>query len=309
MRRARRPRTTVCELVCAVLRQQAARLREHEPGARADDDPAALHDLRVATRRVRAALRLFHDSLPPRSAPRLRTELGSVARALGGVRDLDVVLQGLAQWGPQPPAAQGEGFEQLRTLLIQRRARARRKLLAVLDSRRYADARRALDRLSRRAPGPRTAAAHRLAREAAPRLLQRRYERVRRLGDAVTSSTSDVQLHALRIAGKRLRYALEFHEEVYGQAVVVVVPALVALQDLLGEHQDAVVAQQLLRGLRKARAASGSPPLLAALHESGRRYAARAAELRRQLPALYARIAEPHWAPVHRMLQASARHS
>ena len=83
------------ELAFAVLRRQLAVLRAKEPGTRLGEDPEELHDMRVATRRLRAALSLFEGVLPVR-AQVFREELGWLGRLLGAVRDLDVQLQGLA---------------------------------------------------------------------------------------------------------------------------------------------------------------------------------------------------------------------
>ena len=86
------PDSTMGELAYAVLRRQLAVLRATEPGTRLGEDPEELHDMRVATRRLRAALDLFVDVLPVR-ARAFRAELGWLAGVLGVVRDLDVQLQ------------------------------------------------------------------------------------------------------------------------------------------------------------------------------------------------------------------------
>ncbi len=83
------------ELAFAVLRRQLAVLRDKEPGTRLGEDVEELHDMRVATRRLRAALALFAGVLPVR-AQTFRQELGWLAGVLGAVRDLDVQLEGLA---------------------------------------------------------------------------------------------------------------------------------------------------------------------------------------------------------------------
>ena len=88
--------STMGELAFAVLRRQLAVLRDKEPGTRLGEDPEELHDMRVATRRLRAALDLFADVLPVR-AQVFREELGWLGRLLGVVRDLDVQLEGLAR--------------------------------------------------------------------------------------------------------------------------------------------------------------------------------------------------------------------
>ena len=88
--------STMGELAFAVLRRQLAILRDKEPGTRLGEDPEELHDMRVATRRVRAALALFAAVLPVR-AQVFREELGWLGRLLGAVRDLDVQLEGLTE--------------------------------------------------------------------------------------------------------------------------------------------------------------------------------------------------------------------
>ena len=86
------------ELAFAVVRRQLAVLRDKEPGTRLGEDPEELHDMRVATRRLRAALALFAGVLPVR-AQTYREELGWLGRLLGEVRDLDVQQEGLADVG------------------------------------------------------------------------------------------------------------------------------------------------------------------------------------------------------------------
>ena len=80
------------DLAVQVLQRNAADFLEHAPGARAGTDPHHVHQMRVATRRMRAALRLFGDILPPQASS-LSDELKWFASQLGPVRDLDVQLQ------------------------------------------------------------------------------------------------------------------------------------------------------------------------------------------------------------------------
>ena len=89
------PELNLGELAYAVLRRQLAVLRAKEPGTRLGEDPEELHDMRVATRRLRAALDLFAEVLPIRSR-NFRGELGWLAGVLGAVRDLDVQLEAQA---------------------------------------------------------------------------------------------------------------------------------------------------------------------------------------------------------------------
>ena len=123
------------EVAFAILRRQFAAMRAHEPGTRLGEDPEELHDMRVATRRMRAALKLFSAALPEQ-AGFYRNELKWVAGALGEVRDLDVQieqLEGLSSEQEEDREAFGEVVKALR----ERRAEARERMLEALDSDRY----------------------------------------------------------------------------------------------------------------------------------------------------------------------------
>ena len=131
------------ELAYAVLRRQLAVLREKEPGTRLGEDPEELHDMRVATRRLRAALALFADVLPVR-AQVFREELGWLGRVLGAVRDLDVQQEGLADDGGRhrrlerrARAGDHDPLADLAALLEREREAARADLLGALDSVRW----------------------------------------------------------------------------------------------------------------------------------------------------------------------------
>src|SRR3984957_5624503 len=137
--------STMGDLAFAVLRRQLAVVRAKEPGTRLGEDPEELHDMRVATRRLRAALSLFEGVLPVR-AQVFREELGWLAHLLGEVRDLDVQLQNLAGMAASDVDRIGHGAEgrvdgegpgplgELAALLDGERGAARAALLRGLDS-------------------------------------------------------------------------------------------------------------------------------------------------------------------------------
>src|ERR1700722_13845992 len=137
------PDVTLGELAYAVLRRQLAVLRAKEPGTRLGEDPEELHDMRVATRRLRAALDLFVEVLPVRAGV-FRTELGWMAASLGHVRDLDVQLEALdgmsetvAGWGDVFGSDDHDPLRDLSALLWSARDAARADMLAALDSVRW----------------------------------------------------------------------------------------------------------------------------------------------------------------------------
>ncbi|HXW34906.1 MAG TPA: CHAD domain-containing protein, partial [Acidimicrobiales bacterium] len=127
---------TVGDLAFAVLRRNVSALLIHDPGTRLGEDIEELHDMRVATRRLRAALDLFSDSLPVR-AGHLRSELGWLADVLGAVRDLDVQLEKIKGWLEDLDESEREALSQLSDLLGREREHSRTALLEALDSARY----------------------------------------------------------------------------------------------------------------------------------------------------------------------------
>ena len=120
------------EVAFAILRRHFATMLAHEFGVRLGEDPEELHDMRVATRRLRAALKLYREFLP-RRAERYERDLRFFASALGDVRDLDVHLERLAA----EASRDGEVLDEVFAALEERRGDARRRMLDVLDSDRY----------------------------------------------------------------------------------------------------------------------------------------------------------------------------
>jgi len=121
------------EVALANLRRYLSAWHLHEPGARLGDDPEELHDLRVAGRRLDAILRQFGTYLPA-SLVRVRPTLKKVLRALGEARDLDVALLELDAFSRELPETERVNLEPLKQHLRSERARARSRMLRVLDS-------------------------------------------------------------------------------------------------------------------------------------------------------------------------------
>ena len=128
---------TVGEAAYAVLRKHFAAVLWHEPGTRLGEDPEHLHDMRVGTRRMRAALRLFAEALPAREAERLRRELRALGQVLGTVRDLDVQGEQIRAWQDALITVEPAALEPFLELLHARREAARADLMGFLDSARY----------------------------------------------------------------------------------------------------------------------------------------------------------------------------
>lgn len=229
------------EVAFAILRRHFAKMLAHEPGVRLGEDPEELHDMRVATRRLRAALKLYSDVLPKRSE-RYERDLRWVAGAMGEVRDLDVHLERLSEKTPR----NGEDLEEIVALLRERRVEARRRMLQVLDSNRYERLIANFAGTLRRGRSPTPTDP---VLEAAPDLVRDRYKKVRKSAKKLSEDSPPEHLHDLRKKGKRLRYALEPLQEIYGKPAKKMVKLLKKIQDDLGDHQDLIVASGLMEDL------------------------------------------------------------
>ncbi len=285
--------STIGDVAFAVLRKQLGLLLAHEPGTRLGDDPEELHDMRVATRRLRAALSLFGGVLPQR-ARHVRDELRWLAQALGEVRDLDVQLEELVEWRKEAGDRQ-EDLAPLHAVLERHRREARQRMLAVLDSDRYRKLMGSFTSMVTRGPVAGIEASQTPVREAAPALVKKRYRRVRKLGDAITAESVPEEYHELRKQGKRLRYALEFFGDIYGKPVKELVASLTNLQDILGAHQDAYVAVERLRELSATEGNQLPSRTAFTMGEIAERYAQQTAVLRSQFPEVYRVLGGKGW--------------
>lgn len=227
-------------------------LLAHDPGTRDGSDPEDLHKMRVAVRRMRAALKAARPMLDAAWADDLRAELGWLGRALGPVRDADVQL---ARLRDRAEAFDDEGraaVEMLLAGLVAERDGARAELLAVLRSERYPAL---LQRLAAAVAEPLPTA----GTERPPTLITltgQEYRKLRKAAERVEDTAArqaggapDEALHALRIRAKRVRYTAELAATSGDKAVRKLVTATTALQDVLGEHQDACVARDRVVGL------------------------------------------------------------
>lgn len=250
------------------LAEQRRRLLLHDPGTRLGSDPEDLHQLRVATRRLRAFLRAGRPLLEPAWAESLRAELGWLGRALGPARDLDVLVGRLERdietLGRDAGQAQSllAGFEA-------ERAAVRRGVVEALSSDRYLSLLDRLDQVSEPA----------LSGEGPPlaEIWAAEWKRTRRAFAALPDDPADDALHAARIRVKRARYAAELAEHELGPGGARFVDAAKALQDVLGEHQDACVAEQRIRAWAETAPAGAQAAERLLRLEDGRKADARAA--------------------------------
>jgi CHAD domain-containing protein len=266
----------------------------HEPGTRLGEDIEALHDMRVATRRMRAAFRVFGDFFEPRAVAPYLKGLKRTGRALGPVRDADVLQEKAWAYLDSLPESQRDELQSLFRAIDQHREAARERMLHYLDSKKYA---RFKERFGHflEAEGMGSLPAGLIdseprpfrVRHVVPTAVYERlggvlaYDEWTRVPDPPLE-----RLHALRIACKQLRYTLEFFAGVLGPDAKAAIKQVVTVQDHLGALQDAVVASEILReflatGSWGKGASSTSPPQVSAPNPGVEAYlAARQAEMR-----------------------------
>lgn len=270
--------------VRAALDLRLRAMLRHDPGTRDGTDIEELHQMRVSVRRMRATLKAARPLLDAAWADGIRAELGWLGRALGPVRDLDVMLLRLRGEAAGLPERERAAAEVLVSGLETEHAQARITMLSALNAPRYtALVERLADAVRLPLPTP-------SATESRPELIDLVRKEVRRLSRAVDRAgddPADEVLHALRIDGKRVRYTGELVEPAMGRkqakAVKRLLTATAELQEVLGDHQDACVAEERVRLLLDGLLNHDSPVEAHVVFVAGRlveRERARAIEMR-----------------------------
>ncbi len=297
------PEMTVGQVAYAVLRKQFGVFRVNEPGTRLGDDIEALHDMRVATRRLRAAMAAFRPFLSQRMLA-FRDEFGWIASTLGEVRDLDVQLERMGEWRAGFPDERAHTLDAIEEILVGRRNAARKRMLAALDSRRYERLLTRFEAALKFGP-PRSFAPGRTPVLAvAPDLVEKRYQKLRKAGDRIKKSSPPDSYHLLRIDAKKLRYALEFvGNGIYGKPALEFSARVTAMQDVLGLHQDAYVAMELLQEIADNAGRKLAPATLMTMGILSERYRSHAEELRAQFPGVYKPLAGDEWRRLLKLME------
>jgi len=217
----------------------------NDPGVR-NGDPDAVHDMRVAVRRLRSTLRTFRPALDAARTEPLRAELAWLGRLLGAVRDADVLAGKLhdAVEAEPPELIVGPVAERIEEYLAARTVPARAELIEALNGRRYTALLDDLDAV--------VATPVRLTGSRLRRLVRRAVRRAdTRLAAAdrpkPTTPPGVDLLHDARKSCKQARYAVEVLQPTDGRQAVRLADRLGRLQDVLGAHHDATVLAALLR--------------------------------------------------------------
>jgi len=263
----------------AYVQSQLDQILRHDPGLRIDSDADDVHEMRVAIRRLRAALRAAKPMLEPDWSESLRAELDWLAQLLAPLRDLDVFSERLEQEIDALDAGDPIPGAKLVAPLDKQRMAARDELLRALDSDRYLAL---LDQVEQAAHAPPT----RQANIDLGKRARREFRKLKRQMRALGTNPSAGALHKARIHAKKARYATELAGDTRKRSKRFI-KAAKAFQDTLGEHQDAVVAERKLRDLARTDGSRASALVAGRLIE---RQHERAARARAKLPKSWKRL-------------------
>ncbi len=233
------PSTSPSEHIQARLQSQFAQMVLHDPGTRLGRDNEALHQMRVATRRMRAIFRAVRSFLEPEWTKRIREEIGWIGSLLGEVRDWDVLLESLEQDYSSLDLPEKQSFTPILRSFHDERSASRARLLAGLRSDRYVDLLNVLERSLTQLP----------FQQDHPTMVDLAKQSFSKLEQYVESTQCGFprqELHRIRILVKRARYTVELTAPFLGKKAKRFLRHAKSLQEVLGQHQDALVVESRL---------------------------------------------------------------
>jgi CHAD domain-containing protein len=250
------PDDTMAEAASKTLLYHLQRMMRHESGTREGKDPEELHDMRVAVRRMRAAVRVFADYLDRGALKPYMKTMRQTGRQLGTVRDLDVFRMKAQKYVDSVPPGQEAALDPLLGAWEEEREKQRADLVSFLDDDRYESFKKEFESFLR---GADLGVTRRVSddgeplptkiRDVLPHVLLERLAAVRAYDESITSGAAPVlRFHQLRITTKSLRYNLEFFQEVLGPKSKSLIDITKLVQDHLGDLQDASVTCEVLLG-------------------------------------------------------------
>ncbi|MER7788000.1 CYTH and CHAD domain-containing protein [Streptomyces sp. NPDC097640] len=282
---------TAGDVVLRYARAQIAAVVSLDPAVRLDA-PDSVHRMRVATRRLRSSFRSYRKVLDRAVTDPIGDELKWLAGELGIDRDREVLTARIEERLAEVPdeLRAGPVAERLGTWSRTSRRGSRERLIGVLDGERHLALLASLDALS--ADPPLRPAADRPAEDVILAAVLRDYERLAALVAAALAAPPghdrDIAMHEARKKAKRARYAAEAARPALGKPAKAFAGLMTELQELLGDHQDSVVAREALRDLAEQAHAAGERDFTFGVLYA--REEALAARREAELPALWAEV-------------------
>ena len=224
---------TLNDLPRLILKINIQKLKEKEVEFRNTFDPEAIHDMRVAVRRLRAAIKTFKSILPSK-AKKIRTDLKEVGRILGKKRDLDVFYEFIRHIVD----ANSTSLKKI----PRENERSEKQVLSMLNSKKY---KKIIESLKELKP----AKTKLNILKAAKNRIRKELKKVLKRASAIDPKVGDKTLHKFRISLKKLRYNCEFFEPIFNKYIYFISPFIKKtkkIQDILGDHQDSITGILML---------------------------------------------------------------
>jgi len=219
-------------------------------------DPEGVHSMRVASRRLRSAMRDFMPYLRQRGLTSVLKQTKSIAAALGEVRDQDVAIIALENIQKQAPDEMSSALEQLINERKERRNESREKLSSILVANEMKEAKSEfMSGVEKATAGGKSSAEAELTYSRMSAIvIHDRLKELEKLSESLYNPFEIEALHDMRIAAKRLRYALELFQQCWGRSLQTFAKTTARLQTALGEVHDCDVwIESFGKHIREAR--------------------------------------------------------
>jgi len=227
---------------------------KHEAGSLSGEDMEDVHQMRVATRRMRSIFSLLDEHYKAKIIKPYTVQLKIIAGNLGAIRDLDVMIDNLQKFRKSRPADDKTAIDTIVQKLDKKRKKARKRFMTMVESKTYRrfvrDFTEFLTHETRGIVSIKNDLVPNEVRHVAPVILHQHLANVRAYDSYIEEAPVEL-LHQLRIEFKRLRYAVMFFEDVLGKSIEDFIVELKNMQDHLGRLNDIVVAQAVLSALKK----------------------------------------------------------
>lgn len=216
------------KLAGKILKTNLENLKKNEAAFLSSFSSEAIHDMRVATRRLRAAIKTFNRILPSKSK-KIRVKFQKLFRVLENKRDLDVFSEFISRTLKTDPI-----------VLAKQMDKSQKQIVSILKSKYYEKLIKSIEELK-------TIPAKQNVLKFSRKGIQKALNKVLKIGSSMDSKADDKILHKLRISIKKLRYICEFFEPVFSKSLRSFIEKTIKIQDILGEYQDAIVGISMLK--------------------------------------------------------------
>lgn len=288
-----KPDDTMAEAGRKALLPDLVKMIKHEAGSRTGEDIEDVHDMRVSIRRMRSTLRLLNEYYKPKAIDPYNQHLRRVARALGTVRDLDVMIDNLTGFAATLPDDRKAALQPVIAKLDGERNAARKDLNKLFDKKSYQRFVEDFGKfLTTEKAGARSLdgdLAPVQVRHLLPTIVYDHLGHVRAY-DSVIADADATTLHALRIEFKRLRYAVTLFSDILGSTIKNFIEELKAIQDHLGQLNDISTAEARLTELIDSLEPDEAAPAIEVLRDYITHLQSKETALRTAMPEIWTRF-------------------